>query len=266
MAVRRVLVAVDAASRLVPATVRRRSRAARTCPVERRAGQWLDTCRSRSSTAARSRSPAGDDAGSRAGPMARTVKQKALRPRSAAAALAHGSAARCRLPAPWGVRAPARGSRASATTVGRGRLARRCRQRRPRPGARRSRRRPAVPATGECDRDRRTGHVNPARTNSIDLPGFKPPLRLRWELAANAVEILAADGRVFVDATRPACGRSIRRRARRCGAATWSPDTAAYDRGLLFAGGPDGVTALDAATGATRWNSRIGRVAGGRGR
>ena len=100
-------------------------------------------------------------------------------------------------------------------------------------------------------------YANPSRTSSIDMPGFKPPLRLRWDIAADATEVLAADGRVFVgDKT------SMRALDAATGAVLWTRElstrTAAYDRGLLFVGGSDGVTAVDGATGVTRWNSRIG--------
>jgi outer membrane protein assembly factor BamB len=107
-----------------------------------------------------------------------------------------------------------------------------------------------------------TGEVDVAHSGHFPDDALVPPLVRRWAVAAKPVEVLAADGRVYV---LEQAGVSARDQGD--GHVLWRatlPDRAigaAYDGGRLFVSSFDDLHAFDAATGAALWTQHLTNAA-----
>lgn len=89
-----------------------------------------------------------------------------------------------------------------------------------------------------------------------------PPLAARWNVAVNARQVLAADGRVYVLVDGGAAALDQATGRQQWAAALAAPPTGAgYDAGGLFVATGNELVALDAATGGVRWRRDLGAAA-----
>ena len=111
---------------------------------------------------------------------------------------------------------------------------------------------PAAAQTGSVSE-----RVDPALSGHFPDEDLVPPLEARWSIPARVKTVLAADGRVYVTDDNGAVAFDLATGARLWATGFDSPQSTAYESGLLLVRDTRRVVALDAATGAARWEKTL---------
>ena len=100
--------------------------------------------------------------------------------------------------------------------------------------------------------------VDPARAGFLADEELVPPLKQRWSIPARAATLLVADGRVFVTDLDGAVAFDLATGQRLWATGAPGVTATAYDGGLVFLAARGRVLALEASTGAIRWEVALG--------